>query len=409
MMFLSNFFQLLLLTYLGKSYLKFKFPKKVVLTVFLITAFMINAIISKRITCELSVFCFFIYAIYIEILFTNHWDEKTMILIPFCTMFVFSHFLSVSLFVLDKNVNTFSIIFILSQVLCNVVLCILVKAYIQLTDFEQLLSLSQYIYLIYILPVIIILLLFTLAIFYNIDNTNYIFNFIFLVLFISVFLTYYLFVNFIRYNNEKNEMRFLKYREKYSSAKYQLLDLQYKNNFNFLHSMLNQFQNIGILMNNKEYEEAYYHLTSLSENTYKNFNEMYTNSVVLNSVINLRKDILDLSNITIVSTIEYDDLSFIDFCDQIDLFGNLLDIGIRYIKDYDDKRTIYIKSAIVSEKVVIQYKFFIMNEDVNKNEISKMLQPILSKYHTFLSIEKIKDNLISVLIIFKDQNLSKEC
>lgn len=414
-MIISNLFQIGFLTYLGYKFLKFKNENKRTscLKMFLIYL-IVCALNFNGLSNGVAFGIFIAYFTYINIQFKSTWTKKLLILVSFYMMVAISETITMMLmnFLIDLNktthVNSFE--YCLSLVVSNLILFYMIKIFVKVTEIFNKYSLPKYTWIIFILPVITIIMLLSLSDFYKAINENKVFIIIIIGLFISNIILLILYVHFIINVNNKKELELSKYKEKYSSTKYELLDNQYRNSFNFLHDFLNEFQKISTLMNNKEYEQANTILTKLTEKTFNSFNNIYSNSLILNTILNTKTDLLNKNNIKVYTVIEYNDLTFIDFCDQIDLFGNLLDYAINNTIESEEHETIIIKTKLIGEMIVMQYKFGYTN-DCEEEKIINIIKPTLSKYHADVSVKALTEDVVSVIIIFKDKTIdySKEC
>jgi hypothetical protein len=189
------------------------------------------------------------------------------------------------------------------------------------------------------------------------------------------------------------------YKEEILKLKYQLLEQHYSNNFNFLHKLIHNCNEINNLMDNKKYDEADKMIKELTNISIKEYNSIYTNYAVLNNVINQYKNELTLYNIEIKSVILYNEFHRLSLQNQIDLFTTLLDLAINNCKTVmDDNRIIIIKTTSNSYQIIIQVIFSTHRE--TDNDITDAIKNLSIKIPYDISIKKIDNNKKDVLIYF---------
>lgn len=414
-MIFSNFLNLIFLTYIGKLLMSFRWENKKKSIVFFSLIFILICSINMYGITKIKALCvLFLSVVYVFLQFDAEWTRKILTVVIFYLINLFSEFVVVLLmhrFVgLNNLTNINSIEYIVSLILTNVVSLIIIFAFSKFKNKIDKLSLPVYTWTIVILPIVTLIFMLTIPDIYNtIEQSKIIIFVIFGMLFSNVILIV-VFLRAVQSMNLKKELELIKYKEKYSSTKYELLDNQYKNSFDFLHNILNEFQKLSVLMNDKEYEKANVTIEELTKNTFNSFNNIFSNSLILNTIISTKTDILNKNNIKVSTVIEYNDLTFIDFCDQIDLLGNLLDYAINNTIESKEHETIIIKTKLRGEQILIQYKF-VYKDVCDKEAIINMIKPTLTKYHAEITVKELNEDIVSVIIIFKDKTIdySKEC
>ena len=157
-------------------------------------------------------------------------------------------------------------------------------------------------------------------------------------------------------------------------------------------------------MNKKNYNEAIIELNSLYNQSYKEFNAIYSNSLILNYLLIERLEILNKYKIVFKSVIEYNDFQFLTLNEQEKLFTALLDSAIKETETVPEPRTLIIKTCKKDLQIIIQV-IFSTNTVIN-NKTKFKLESIL-KDHNALYSEKVdkEKHIKSIIIVF----LNKTC
>ena len=82
------------------------------------------------------------------------------------------------------------------------------------------------------------------------------------------------------------------------------------------------------LVQDSKYSEATTVLNSLTDTAYKEFNAIYSNSYILNYVINNNLTKIINHNINIKTEIKYSDFDILDYFTQLTLFEYFVDLSI---------------------------------------------------------------------------------
>ncbi|WRK52411.1 hypothetical protein SD457_18790 [Coprobacillaceae bacterium CR2/5/TPMF4] len=142
----------------------------------------------------------------------------------------------------------------------------------------------------------------------------------------------------------KSKLDLSKENEKVVTEKYKLLNKQYETSFYFLHDLLKTCQRLNLLLDKDDYQGLKDEINTLTTTTFREFNSIYSDSMLLNTLINNRLETLRQYDITVLPTIEYNNFSFLTVADQFILFDCLLDLAIDEVKTVTNRRYIFIKS-----------------------------------------------------------------
>lgn len=174
----------------------------------------------------------------------------------------------------------------------------------------------------------------------------------------------------------------------------------YLYNFHFLHDLIHSYSDIYRLLNNKDLECAKIELNALMDKTYKEFNSIYSNSTVLNYLLNMRLNSFKSNHIECITTIEDEKINIIDFNTQFYFFNYILDISEKQIQfiEKDEYKIIAIKSKMIANNLIIQCIIPYVN--LNLEEFKNNLYSILSQYHCIIDISKEQKFKIKLIINF---------
>ena len=188
----------------------------------------------------------------------------------------------------------------------------------------------------------------------------------------------------------------LKKQKELFNSKYELLQQHYDYNFKFLHDLLHTCNQLNIQFDNQNYENAKEILNQLTQTTYKEFNAIYSQSLVLNYVINNHLNTLLENNIDIKTTVETT-FNYLDLYTQFELFDYLLNLAIKACL-INQNKIIIIKAKEKNNSVLfkITLPYIVIKKDLLYHDLNKILSHITYE----LNIKEIDSNYISLLIIF---------
>lgn len=376
MIILSNIISFLLLAYLAHSFLSPKYNKTKSLLIFVL--FFIPLVF---ITIELKyLFILFLYIIAYFLLYKESFIQKALIIIPF-------YIIQISFEFLIFHIQTF---FNYEIILAALFILFFISIYIYiLKNLKRLYSL-KYIKFIFIFPILTILWFGDIDCSYFLStSTSDLFDLLSIpVLNLLLFIITLLTTNYISLKKQKELF----------NSKYELLQQHYDYNFKFLHDLLHTCNQLNIQFDNQNYENAKEILNQLTQTTYKEFNAIYSQSLVLNYVINSHLNTFIENNIDIKTTVETP-LNHLDLQIQFQLFEYLLNFSIESCLKSDQKnKMIIIKSKEQSNHLFL--KITLPYVAIKKNIIEYSLNKILFNISYILSIKQIDTNYISLLITF---------
>ena len=376
MIILSNIISFLLLAYLAHSFLSPKYNKTKSLLIFVL--FFIPLVF---ITIELKyLFILFLYFIVYFLLYKELFIQKALIIIPF-------YIIQISFEFLIFHIQTF---FNYEIILAALFILFFISIYIYiLKNLKRLYSL-KYIKFIFIFPILTILWFGDIDCSYFLStSTTDLFDLLSIpVLNLLLFIITLLTTNYISLKKQKELF----------NSKHELLQQHYDYNFKFLHDLLHTCNQLNIQFDNQNYENAKEILNQLTQTTYKEFNAIYSQSLVLNYVINSHLNTFIENNIDIKTTVETP-LNHLDLQIQFQLFEYLLNFSIESCLKSDQKnKMIIIKSKEQANHLFL--KITLPYVAIKKNIIEYSLNKILFDISYILSIKQIDTNYISLLITF---------
>lgn len=376
MIILSNIISFLLLTYLTNSFLSPKYNKTKSLLIFVL--FFIPLVF---ITIELKyLFILFLYFIVYFLLYKESFIQKALIIIPF-------YIIQISFEFLIFHIQTF---FNYEIVLATLFILSFISIYIYILKYLKRLCSLKYIKFTFIFLILTILWFGDIDYSYFLSNsTTDLFDLLSIpVLNLLLFIITLLTTNYISLKKQKELF----------NSKYELLQQHYDYNFKYLHDLLHTCNQLNIQFDNQNYENAKEILNQLTQTTYKEFNAIYSQSLVLNYVINSHLNTFIENNIDIKTTVETP-LTHLDLQIQFQLFEYLLNFSIESCLKSDQKnKMIIIKSKEQANHLFL--KITLPYVAIKKNIIEYSLNKILFDISYILSIKQIDTNYISLLITF---------
>lgn len=378
MIILSNIISFLLLAYLAHSFLSPKYNKTKSLLIFVL--FFIPLVF---ITIELKyLFILFLYFIVYFLLYKESFIQKALIIIPF-------YIIQISFEFLIFHIQTF---FNYEIILAALFILFFISIYIYiLKNLKRVYSL-KYIKFIFIFPILTILWFGDIDCSYFLStSTTDLFDLLSIpVLNLLLFIITLLTTNYISLKKQKELF----------NSKYELLQQHYDYNFKFLHDLLHTCNQLNIQFDNQNYENAKEILNQLTQTTYKEFNAIYSQSLVLNYVINNHLQTLIDNNINIKTDIESNSFNNLDYQLQLQLFDYLLTLTIQScLSCQNDNKIIILKSK--SETNYLLLKVVFSSTAINEKKITNHLEKILNANSYTVTIKDIDDCNTSLLIVLK--------
>ena len=376
MIILSNIISFLLLTYLAHSFLLPKYSK--IKSLLILVLFFIPLIF---ISIEFKyLFILFLYFIVCFLLYKGSFIQKALIIVPF-------YIIQISLELLIFHIQTF---FNYEIILATLFILFFISIYIYILKYLKRLCSLKYIQFTFIFPVITILWFGDIDCSYFLSNSTMdLFDLLSIPLLnLLLFIITLLATNYLSLKKQKELF----------NSKYELLQQHYDYNFKFLHDLLHTCNQLNIQFNNQDYEDAKRILNQLTQTTYKEFNAIYSQSLVLNYVINNHLNTLLENNIDIKTTVETT-FNYLDLYTQFELFDYLLNLAIKACL-INQNKIIIIKAKEKNNSVLfkITLPYIVIKKDLLYHNLNKILSHITYE----INIKEIDSNNISLLIIFNN-------
>ncbi|WP_071441494.1 ATP-binding protein [Traorella massiliensis] len=404
-MLIGNLLLLINLTIFSMKVLSIKNINKYLLPVFIFIGIIIlssRSYPSLKLMGTFSMITY--YIIFVFLIFTGSPLKKILTLVLFLSIATLSEVLSANImnlvFGLNENsINThlYTIALLLSSIVTYTLLNLLSK-FINIYIKYQL---PKKIWLIFILPLTTILLLINLNEYFSTFRTNALLVPIILGLLIANLITIYVFFQSIKSIQLESEVREIQ-------SKYDTINTLYQNNFDFLHNTiwkLNQIykkaENINDLELSKEIDE-------LSNDLLKKYNIINTNSSIISSILNYRLNEIIENNILVKCDITYNNFSFLNKKNEIELFATLINNAIdSCLATKKIKKMVLISSNKINQQILIKciYSYSDSYKDINFNQLSIVGQ-ILETNNGIMNTFKDSDNYLKVIISFNKPNIT---
>ncbi len=404
MIIISNIISFILISYIANSFLIKKYSKEKSFIYFFLAIITISVFNYNGGSPIKAIFVLVIYFLYIVLLFKGDIIKKLLVIIPFFLIQIITELLvgfilgHIPIIELTRNVLSFGYIF---GIAISIIISILFTfVYVYILNNIKFHYFPKYAWLIFILPIITIVLLIDVDDYFKLFNShiNIFVNIIGLAL--SNLILFIIFLLVINSSNIKLELKIEKQKKEFVKSKAKLLSQHYDYNFQFLHDLLHTCNELDMLLNNSKTKEAMNLLNQLTETTYKEFNAIYSNSFILNYVINNNLNQIIENKIDIKTVIEYNLFDIFDFDTQLSLFEYLLDISINSCLKSDIKnRIIIIKSGVYANNIFL--KLTIPDQSINKNEIENELMKFLDNISYSLSIKTLSCSYVDIAIFIK--------
>lgn len=210
------------------------------------------------------------------------------------------------------------------------------------------------------------------------------------------------------YRNEKlilqKEIELLTIKQEFLNSKYELLNKNYETNFSFLHNALHSYATLKKLSENNKNEEFRKKIDELANETQNVLYQIYTNSPIISVLLFDNQDILNNNNITVTSTIKYDDIRNITLQQKADLFSTLLNFAIQQCTTSEiTEKIILIKSDVVGYMTVIQISFSSNDNVVDDNSTIETIKYLKKNYSEKIDLRyNIKNRIADIIIIFSN-------
>ena len=163
---------------------------------------------------------------------------------------------------------------------------------------------------------------------------NQIFLNVFFFLTILIFISFLIQYGFIHNLQIKEELKLEKMENEFNAIKFDMMDRNYKSNFNFMHSLLHEITTLKNKIE-KSGDQAEYaqSIDTIEKIVLENFNQIYSNNIAMSVVLNECKSKLENKHIKLSMNLPTDIFSSIKYDEQINLYLCLFDIIFEKIKE----------------------------------------------------------------------------
>lgn len=403
MIIISNVVAFLLISYIANSFLSSKYSKNkylLILLVFIVVESLINYTGASPIK---GIILLIVYFLYVSFQFEGKVIQKILIVVPFFLIQVISEILVAFCFnnvlFIEVTRNTYSHGFLLGTIFSNAILASFVFIYVKIIEFIQVDDLPKYTWLALVFPIVSIVFLLNTDDYFGLLNTNPDILITTAGLAISNIILFVIFISVINSINMKHKLQAAKQKEELYDSKIELLSQHYNYNFEFLHDLLHTCNQLNSLVQDSKYSEATTVLNSLTDTAYKEFNAIYSNSYILNYVINNNLTRIINHNINIKTEIKYSDFDILDYFTQLTLFEYFVNLSIdSCMQATTTDKIIMIKSVKTANKIIL--KVFYSASSISEDIIAQNINEILLNKSCSLSIKVVDDKYASILLSF---------
>lgn len=403
MIIISNIISFILISYIANSFLTLKYSKNKSIIILLLSTTIICITNYNGASPLKSIILLAIYFIYIFVQYNGRTIQKVMTIIPYFLIQILSEILvafclnNILFIQITRDISSRGFIF--GTIFSYAILTLFVFIYVKILKYIKYEYLPKYTWLAFILPIITIILLVTMGDYFDLLHTNPQTLITIVGLAISNIILFIIFISAINSTNMKHKLQIAKQKEELINSKLDLLSQHYDYNFKFLHNLLHTCSQLNSLFKDSNYVEAINVLNKLSDTAFKEFNAIYSNSYILNYVINNNLTKIIDYNIDIKTVIEHSDFNNLDYYTQLILFEYLINLSIDSCIQVDTSdKIIIIKSVNTANKIIL--KLFYSTSSINQFDIEKNINEILLNKYNSLSIKKINNSYASILISF---------
>lgn len=360
MIYIATILNIIFLIYFLCTYLSLRINDKWFISlIFFVSCFIVLIFNQNGLNPINKLLMFFLLYGEVLIVFYDNWKRKTFFFLLYYLIIGIEETLSVLIIknsqidqLIKSPIILMLMVIILSQVMYYASAAIINYAYKSIKS-----SLSKKFYFLFIPLFIILVFLFYFGDYNTIYRGNHIFLKIFLFILPVVFLITLIQIYIIKVSNLKKDLEISKLNHELLESRYQYLLNQYNSNFNFLHDLLKTCSDLIVLINNKKYKELEEEIYILSDETYKKFNTIYSNSLSLSIVLNEKQQELNENDIYVTTTLLDGDLKCLSSNQQVYLFNEMISAAINSCKNFNNRRYIIVKSFIKEMSTIIQFIF----------------------------------------------------
>lgn len=393
---------LLIVHYMGTKFFPYRFQKypiqSLIFLLYVILTIRLNDLNLETLSVfkpRISLLLYFLY-LYVQFLPKLSLAILTSVfnyIIQYITLFLSALILNVwNPFFVGENTKL--IILCLSLLLS----LFMTTCFIKLVNMMMQITIHKYRWIIFILPIFTCLLLLRMKDYYALVNQYEDILFLILGLIVVNYLTLYFYIKSMQMMQLKIELTEEKGKQEALETKYDLLNQHYQNNFNFLHNLLHRGNRLSQAFYQNDFDVLKTEINELNQIAFKEFNAIYSNNFVLNTLISENMNKIKKQDLEIRTEI-LSDLAFLTLSEQIDLFTYLLNLVIYNINSQKLLHPyVFIRIFPKGNLVVVQttfssnLKILIKNEDIENIFKDKEVK-FDSQYNS-------TDNYMQCLIIF---------
>lgn len=402
---ISNLCILCMFTYLGYSLFPLRHESQKINIMIFLLCYIATCFINFHGASSLGLMLLCIlHFTYFFIMYKGNLSNCLLALVPFPLIIIISEFfIGNILYIIGMNTSMNAMTFAFANIMSNLLTFIILLVYIKISKLFIKASLPGFTWMIFLLPLSSFILLFKIRDFNLYIMKNDVVLFISIIgIFISNFVVLYIFYKVISAFDDKQKLERSNARERLINQKYELMEQHYHVNFNFLHDLLNECNEIRILIDHEEYNKAANKLESLYNHTYIKFNAIFSNSLILNYLLVDRLEVLNSHNINFKSVIEYNDFQFLSLSEQELLFSMLIDHAIKESENISDTRTLIVKTKKLDFQIIVQVIF--SSNCADESEIKLKLDTFLQKHEALYSeYYDLEKHIKSIMIVFLDK------
>lgn len=329
MMLLSVSLNLLFLTLFIRSFCEFK-NNKLIFPTYIIVVLIEWYLNQNGMTFYSRWIILFLNLSYVFLMFKSKTSRKIIYFIFTYFIFAISELMSILLLgifnivsePIDVHSSTYLIVILVTQIISYAIGFTLSRFYHDKNTIK-----FTYITLI---PIIFLL---GIALCYKdyreILQKNQLFLNIFFFLTILIFISFWIQYGIIHNLQMKEELKLEKIENEFNTLKFDMMDRNYRSNFNFMHSLLHEITVLKSTMNTSEYAQ---NLDAIEKIVLENFNQIYSNNIAMSVVLNEYKTQLENKHIKLSMNLPTEIFSNIKYDEQISLYLCLLDTILAGIK-----------------------------------------------------------------------------
>lgn len=308
----------------------------------------------------------------IESIFTSVLEILFVVTTEFASMLIMN-----IVFGLNTNTASSSYIYILSLVLSNSLFYLLCHGFVSYKKMIMMIEKKRkFVYMLSIIPLCTILIFLSIPDYFKFVEDNKVISLVFISISVLTLLSIYVCIRLI-YTMESQDK--IKSEKDHIELEFEMYSKYYYSNFNLLHDLLHSYTEMKQLLDHKEYTELEQKLEDLSYQTLNEYNSTYSESLLLNTLISNRIEILKRNKILIKTKLLYSDFSDMNMIDGTKFLNQLLDTAISSCKEFETS-IIYINLKAINEQLFFQVYFPCKRDITEEIEGNDVLNEIIEKY-----------------------------